>query len=107
MTTPQARTILDNSFKDLVARGNRLYFELIDQEVIHNACLYILKDKAWARADEYALAFTSAASELVEFYKDKYVDDAMRNIKKNVEWSELWDFLKDYFMERHKMDIDA
>lgn len=109
MTLEEATEILKVSRKNLGERkgavGHRVYLEHVQQDVVHNACLSIFKNKAEKKSAEYADLFTQATLNMVEIYTEKEAAADKRDIEKNVQWNAMWEQLQRYFQETHGIDI--
>ena len=106
MNSQTAKQILAQSITNLQTRRGQITIEDVEAEVINNACLFILKNNEIHKATEYALIFTTAASELISQYTQTEAVSALMGIPQNVEWEGMWDFLRDYFQKNHGIQID-
>ena len=105
MNTEEAKKILQQSFADLHTRKHKVYLQDVEEEVIQNTCLSILKNNQVKHAADYAVYFTNACMELVSIYTEKEASVAIHDIQKHVQWDGMWDELKKYFQETHNLDI--
>lgn len=85
--------------------------EALKSEVINNACLDILllrKQGQRDRALEHDIikTYIEVAREIAPVFDDRYAAIANVGIRQHVEWSGMWDFLKNYFRETHQRSIE-
>ena len=84
----------------------------IEEEVINNACLYILKAKkmGYIVDPKYIFSvsslFTTCARELFHEYTHQYEVIAIAQISQNLEWEGMWVYLRNYFYKHHEVSID-
>jgi hypothetical protein len=53
-----------------------------------------------------ANTFTNVASEMFKYYDKQEKAAGIASIMQNITWSGMWDFLVDYFLKQHNIDID-
>ena len=84
--------------------------EALKSEVINNACLDILllrKQGQRDRAQENHIikTYIEVAREIAPVFDDRYAAIANVGIRQHVEWSGMWDFLRNYFRDTHHRSI--
>ncbi len=126
MDKNQVKQQLTRSINRLREKKGTISLSDIEAEVINNACLYYLeninknnkkntglldylfgKKHKTQDANSVANMFTEAAMELFpnQYSKEQQLI-ANFGIINNVEWSGMWDFLRDYFQNNHGVAID-
>ena len=85
--------------------------EVLKSEVINNACLDILllrKQGQRDRAQENLIikTYIEVAREIAPVFDDQYAAIANVGIRQHVEWSGMWEFLRNYFKDTHHRSID-
>ena len=85
--------------------------EVLKSEVINNACLDILllrKQGLRDRAQENLIikTYIEVAREIAPVFDDRYAAIANVGIRQHVEWSGMWEFLRNYFKDTHHRSID-
>jgi len=103
---------LGDSLVDLKKRKGQLTLDNVCAEVINNACLDILRERKNNSHDtkvekEIRMVYIACAKKIFPDFSDKYVDASLTGITQNVEWGEMWNFLRQYFKENHDMNIDS
>ena len=113
-----ASTILEESLTQYEKRNKHLSVDMLEAEVINNACLYILRKKREVELEGHSqidhtevnqiiYAFIKAANNLFpDDYNSSESQAALVAIPQNCAWPGMWGFLKDYFQEKHDIDID-
>ena len=86
--------------------------EALKSEVINNACLDILLQRRKGqrdRAEENSIikTYIEVAREIDPVFDDQYASIANVGIRQHVEWSGMWEFLKNYFRDTHHRCIEA
>lgn len=102
---------LGDSLVDLKNRRGQISLDNVCAEVINNACLDILRNRKNNSYDtkvekEIEMAYIACAKKIFPTFSEKFVDAAQTGITQNVEWAEMWNFLRQYFKENHDMNID-
>jgi hypothetical protein len=85
--------------------------EALKSEVINNACLDILtlrKKGSSDRARENFIikTYIEVAREIAPGFDDQYASIANVGIRQHVEWSGMWEFLRNYFKDNHHRSIE-
>lgn len=106
MTQQQAVNTLLKSLQNLQHRKGQLTIDQVEAEVINLSCLEILKSRQHLRATEITEMFTSAAKQLIPAYTDQRAMVATFGVMQNIGWDGMWDFLKNYFLSNHGINID-
>jgi len=102
---------LGDSLLDLKKRSGQISPDTVCAEVINNACLDILRKRKNNNYDkkvekEIKMVYIACAKKIYPDFSEKFVDAALTGITQNVEWNEMWNFLRQYFKENHDMNID-
>ncbi|RZK13228.1 MAG: hypothetical protein EOO46_00025 [Flavobacterium sp.] len=107
MNPEQSLKVLSTSLFNLQKRKGRLTIEQVEAEVINLSCLEILTNKKVWEATEITEAFSNAAMQLIPQYGHKEAMHAMMSVPMNVQWDGMWEFLRNYFLSNHGLDIDG
>ncbi len=107
MTQEQALEILSNSLLNLQERKGKLVMEQVEAEIINLSCLEVLKGSHKNNVTEITTLFINAAKALIPQYNDDRATIAHFGVIQNIQWDGMWEFLKNYFMSNHGINIDG
>lgn len=102
-------TQLSDSLKNFrIKKGEKLTKEEITTDIINNACLGLLKARRENKLnilheDDLTGAYLACAKKLFPDINIAYTHMA---IQQNLDWDEMWNFLRQYFRDKHQMSID-
>lgn len=127
MTKEQAKKILSESVNNIINRQGNMTTRELEKEVIYQGCYEILKNRKKKTASSsgeimnmfgafsdsmleivpVSKAFSEAAMELSpNNYDYSHAIIATEGIKNNIFEDNMWDILKEYFLDKHGHNID-
>lgn len=107
LTSQAALLELHKSLTNLQNRKGQLTKEMVETEVINLSCLEILKNRQNHNAHAITEKFIEAAQQIIPQYGEREALITRMGVPMNVQWDGMWEFLKNYFMSNHGINIDG
>jgi len=126
MTKEQAKKILSESVNNILNQQSQMTTRELEKEVIYQGCYEILKNRkkktasggdlmsmfgAFSKSTQDIIpvskAFSEAAMELFpKNFDHSHAIIATEGIKNNIFEDNMWDVLREYFLDKHGQDIE-